>query len=105
MEHDPTGTGQSPDYVHDYGQGYGQEHVPGAFTGSDPAYPQANPEWPTPEGQQQYWQPEGYGYPAEQQQYYPADGYAQQPYPQQEYQDFSQQAYQQQGYSMEYQQQ
>ncbi|MEY9837679.1 PQQ-binding-like beta-propeller repeat protein [Streptacidiphilus sp. EB103A] len=115
MEHDPTGTGQSPDYVHDYGQGYGQEHVPGDFTGSDPAYPQVNPEWPTPEGQQQYWQPEGYGYPA--------DGYSQQPYPQQEYapqgygqqeygqQDFSQQAYQQpeyypqQGYSQEYQQQ
>lgn len=118
MAHDPTGTGQSPDHVQDYGQGYGHDHGSSAFTGSDPAYPQMNPEWPTPEGQQQYWQPEGYGYPAqEQQQFYPADAYSQQSYPQQEYapqgyapqeygqQDFSQQAYQQPEYSQEYQQQ
>ena len=108
MAHDPTGTGQSPDYVQDYGQGYGHEHGHDAFAGSDPAYPQVNPEWPAPEGQQQYWQPEGYGYPAqEQQQFYSPEGYPQQPYPQQEYgggqqgyapQDFSQQTYQQPPY-------
>ncbi|WP_042409675.1 outer membrane protein assembly factor BamB family protein [Streptacidiphilus carbonis] len=107
MAQDPTGTGQSPDYVQGFGQGYDQDHGHAAFPGSDPAYQQASPEWPAPDGQQQYWPQEGYGYQAqEQQQFYAVEGYAQQPYPQQEYaqqgyprQEYPQHDYGQQAYA------